>query len=76
MKKMANIKKELTKFAFASLLSLKYIKAGEILLTENIWLKRTGKEDFTTNKYENLLRKTIKKNLKKNTQIKKTDLSE
>ena len=41
-KEMADIEKEVVKFAFASVCSLKDIKAGEILSTENIWVKRPG----------------------------------
>jgi len=47
------------------------IKKGEILNKNNIWVRRPGTGDYSAEKYYYLLGKKIKKNVKKNTQIKK-----
>ena len=63
--------KKTANFAFASVVSNLDIKKGEILNKNNIWVRRPGNGDFSANEYYSLLGKKIKKNVKKNTQIKK-----
>jgi N-acetylneuraminate synthase len=63
--------KKTANFAFASVVSNLDIKRGEILNKNNIWVRRPGNGDFSANEYYSLLGKKIKKNVKKNTQIKK-----
>jgi len=63
--------KKTAKFAFASVVSNLDIKKGEILNKNNIWVRRPGNGDFCADEYYSLLGKKIKKNVKKNTQIKK-----
>ena len=58
-------------FAFASVVSNLDIKKGEILNKKNIWVRRPGTGDYSAEEYYCLLGKKIKKNIKKNTQIKK-----
>jgi|TARA_B110001452_G_scaffold235320_1_gene214055 N-acetylneuraminate synthase len=67
------IKEELKtiKFAFASVVSIKSIKAGEKLNEKNIWVKRPGTGDFLANKYKYLLGKKVKKNIQSGETIKK-----
>mgnify|MGYP005641407957 FL=1 len=63
--------KKTANFAFASVVSNLDIKRGEILNKNNIWVRSPGNGDFSANEYYSLLGKKIKKNVKKNTQIKK-----
>tara|TARA_B110000438_G_C15557554_1_gene539697 strand:- start:276 stop:785 length:510 start_codon:yes stop_codon:yes gene_type:complete len=62
-------------FAFASVVTIKKILKGERLSKENIWVKRPGTGYFTAEKYKYLLGKRAIKNIKKNFQIKKNDIS-
>jgi sialic acid synthase SpsE len=66
--------KNVSKFAFASVVSLKNIKKGEILDESNIWVKRPGTGEFKSSDYFQLLGKKVKRNLKKNYQLKKRDV--
>ena len=63
--------KKTANFAFASVVSNLDIKKGEILNKNNIWVRRPGSGDYSAEEYYSLLGKKIKKNIKKNTQIKK-----
>ncbi len=63
--------KKTANFAFASVVSNLDIKKGEILNKKNIWVRRPGTGDYSAEEYYSLLGKKIKKNIKKNTQIKK-----
>ena len=58
-------------FAFASVVSNSNIKKGEILNKNNTWVRRPGNGDFAAEEYYSLLGKKVKKDIKKNTQIKK-----
>ena len=66
--------KKTSNFAFASVVSNASLKKGEILNKNNIWVRRPGNGDFSAEEYYSLLGKKIKKNIKKNTQIKKIHL--
>ena len=61
-------------FAFASVVSTKKIEKGEKLSKTNIWVKRPGNGDFSANNYWKILGKKAIKNIKKNIQIKKSDI--
>jgi len=61
-------------FAFASVVSIKEIKKGEKLSETNIWVKRPGNGDFSANNYWKILGKRAIKNIKKNIQIRKSDI--
>lgn len=63
--------KKTANFAFASVVSNLDIKKGEILNQRNIWVRRPGTGDYSAEEYYGLLGKKIKRNIKKNTQIKK-----
>ena len=58
-------------FAFASVVSNANLKKGEILSKKNTWVRRPGNGDFKAEEYYSLLGKQVKKDIKKNTQIKK-----
>jgi N-acetylneuraminate synthase len=61
-------------FAFASVASTKFIKAGEKLTQDNIFLKRPNTGYFGPRDYYSLLGKVAKKDIKFNSQIKKADV--
>ncbi|MGM0565010.1 MAG: N-acetylneuraminate synthase family protein [Pseudomonadota bacterium] len=81
MSKMRGGKKEPAKeegvtidFAYASVVSIKEIKAGEEFSSENIWVKRPGTGDFPAEKYNELVGNTALRDIAKDTQIKVDDV--
>ena len=58
-------------FAFASVVSIKNIKKGEVFTKKNIWVKRPGTGYFTAEQFYRVLGKKCKKNIKENIQLKK-----
>ncbi len=72
-KEILKEEKKVAKFAFASVVSTKYIKKGEKLSKNNIWVKRPGTGFYAASDYYKLLGKTSKKDIKINHQIKKND---
>jgi len=62
-------------FAFASVVAIQNVFKGEILSEKNIWVKRPGTGPFKADKFKKLLGKKARKNIKKNFQIKKSDIS-
>ncbi|WP_139470514.1 N-acetylneuraminate synthase [Campylobacter armoricus] len=56
-------------FAFASVVSIKDIKKGEILSMDNIWVKRPSKGGISAKEFENILGKKAKKDIKNDTQL-------
>ena len=66
--------KNVAKFAFASVVSIKNITKGEKLGYKNIWVKRPGTGYFLAKDYERLIGKISKNNILVNTQIKKADV--
>lgn len=58
-------------FAFASVVSIRKIKKGDLLTTDNIWVKRPGTGDYLAVDYKNLLGKRAKMDIPNDTQIKK-----
>ena len=63
--------KKTAEFAFASVVSNRDIKAGEILDKNNIWVRRPGTGEYSAEKLKLLFGKKIKRDVKNNTQIKK-----
>ena len=61
-------------FAYASVVSIKNIKKGEILSKENIWVKRPGTGKILAEHYQKLLGKTTRVNIPKNYQLSWDDL--
>ncbi len=58
------------RFAYASVVTTKDIKKGQLLTEDNIWVKRPGTGEIRAKDYEKLLEKTILEDVKKNTQLK------
>jgi N-acetylneuraminate synthase len=61
-------------FAFSSVVATKFIKAGEKLTKNNIFLKRPNNGYFGPNDYKGLIGRIAKKNISFNTQLKKSDV--
>ena len=74
-KKALKEERKTIKFAFASVASTEDIKKGEKFTTKNIFTKRPGSGDFTVKDYENIIGKYASKNIKKNYQLKKRDVT-
>ena len=62
-------------FAFASVVATDNIKKGEKLTKKNLWIKRPGTGYFNAEKFQSLLGKKANKDIKKNFQLKKDDIS-
>lgn len=56
-------------FAFASVVSIKDIKKGEILSMDNIWVKRPGLGGISAAEFENILGKKALKDIAKDSQL-------
>jgi N-acetylneuraminate synthase len=56
-------------FAYASVVSTKAIKKGEVLTRDNIWVKRPGTGDFLAEDYELLLGKVVSNDIDKDVQL-------
>lgn len=61
-------------FAYACVVSIRDIAAGEELTRENIWVKRPGTGEIKAVHFESLLGKKTNKALAKNAQLKWTDI--
>ena len=57
-------------FAFATVVAIRDIKVGEKFTRENIWVKRPGTGEILAERYEEILGKTAKEDIKSDTQIK------
>ncbi|RXK55709.1 polyhydroxyalkanoate biosynthesis repressor PhaR [Oleiharenicola lentus] len=62
-------------FAFASVVAIRDIPAGEKLSDENIWLKRPGGGDFSVPDYPNLLGRTARRPIRKGLQLRREDVT-
>ncbi|MPY24865.1 N-acetylneuraminate synthase family protein [Shewanella sp. YLB-07] len=78
MAKMRGGKKEAAKeeqvtidFAYASVVTISEIKAGDEFTCDNLWVKRPGTGDFLADDYENILGKIASQQIASNVQLKK-----
>ena len=62
-------------FAYASIVTIKDIHAGEKLNMDNIWVKRPGTGPLFAKDFESTLGKTANKFIKKDTHLKEQDFS-
>lgn len=60
-------------FAFASVVSIKAIKKGEVLDMSNIWVKRPGKGGISAEHFESILGKKATRDIENDTQIQYND---
>ena len=58
-----------SKFAFATVCTIKKIKKGEILTKQNIWVKRPGTGKIPAEKYYDILGKKASKDIKNDEQL-------
>jgi N-acetylneuraminate synthase len=63
-------------FAFATVVTIKPIKKGEKLTKENIWVKRPGTGSIKAEHYNELLGKTVKKDIDNDEHIAWSDINE
>jgi N-acetylneuraminate synthase len=61
-------------FAYACVVAIRDIKAGERLSEENIWVKRPGSGEIKAVHFESVLKKRARKEIKKDSQLKWSDL--
>ena len=73
-KQPLNEEKKTIKFAFASAVATQNLKKGQKLSLNNFYLMRPGNGDFTIKNYKKLINKNLKRNIKKNHQIKFKDI--
>jgi sialic acid synthase SpsE len=69
-KEILEEEKPTIKFAYACVVAIKDIKAGQKLSMDNIWVKRPGNGQIKAIDFKKVLGKTAKEFIKKNTQIK------
>ncbi|TMO54075.1 N-acetylneuraminate synthase family protein [Pseudoalteromonas phenolica] len=58
-------------FAYASVVTIAPIKAGEVFTKDNLWVKRPGTGDFLADDFENLLGKEAAVDIENDVQLKK-----
>lgn len=56
-------------FAFATVVTIKSIKAGELFTKENLWVKRPGTGEILAEKYEDILGKRALVDIENDTQL-------
>jgi len=61
-------------FAFATVCTTKSITAGELFTTENIWVKRPGKNGIAAEHYQDVLGKKASQNIEADVQVKWEDI--
>lgn len=61
-------------FAYASVVAVRDIAAGEILDGGSIWVKRPGTGEFLAKEYEGLLGRRVRRAISKNSQLLRDDL--
>ena len=50
-------------FAYATVVSIQNIKAGDVLSEENIWVKRPGSGEILAEEFDGLIGKKVKRNI-------------
>ena len=63
-------------FAFATVVTIKPIKAGETLTKDNIWVKRPGTGGIQAKHYQELIGKTVNKNIESDVHITWSDIDD
>lgn len=61
-------------FAFATVVTIKQLKKGDILTTENIWVKRPGTGEIKAEYYQSLLGKMINKDIQEDEHLSWSDI--
>ena len=71
---IADIEKDVYRFARSSIVTDKDLKKGDILDRQNIWARRPGNGEIPAFEFEKVLGKALKRDIAKNNQIKWSDL--
>ena len=71
---IANVEKDVYKFARSSIVSDKNLKKGDTIDRQSIWARRPGNGEIPAFEFEKVIGKTLKRDIAKNTQIKWSDL--
>jgi N-acetylneuraminate synthase len=61
-------------FAHASVVAIKNIDPGEVLSTDNIWVKRPGTGDFSASEFQSILGKVAKSRILAGSQLSKNQI--
>jgi N-acetylneuraminate synthase len=61
-------------FAYASVVTIKNIKQGDVFTSDNLWVKRPGSGDYLAEDYEMLLGKTAMRDISSNMQLQRKDV--
>lgn len=76
-KKVAAKEEQVTiDFAFATVVTTKDLKKGDILTKENIWVKRPGTGEIKAEHYDSLIGKRINKDIENDEHLSWTDIEE
>ena len=75
-KRRTDPEEDVYRFARSSLVADRDLKEGHILVREDIWARRPGDGEIPGYDFKKVLGKKMLKNLKKNTQLKWSDLSD
>lgn len=62
-------------FAYATVVTIKEVKKGEVFSIDNIWVKRPGTGEILAEDFEKLIGKKANKNLPQDTHIKWSDIN-
>jgi len=73
-KKLIDAEKPTSKFAFASVVTIKDIQIGEVFTGENLWVKRPGTGDILAKDYDNVLGKRASCNIAIDEMLKWSDV--
>jgi N-acetylneuraminate synthase len=71
---IANVEKEVYKFARSSLVADSQITKGSLFTKDNLWARRPGNGEIPGYQYEKILGKIAKNNINKNQQLKWSDI--
>ena len=71
---IADIEKDVYRFARSSVVTDKDLKKGDTIDRQNIWAKRPGNGEIPAFEFEKVLGKTLKRDIPRNNQIKWSDL--
>ena len=63
-------------FAYASVVSITDIKAGEKLTLKNVWVKRPGTGEILADEFDSILGRITRCDVQNNTQIKRRMINE
>ena len=61
-------------FAYASVVTIRHVAAGEPLTPENVWVKRPGTGEIPARQFEQILGRSVRRDVAANTQIRWADL--